>query len=399
MDRRLLSRNNFSEIEMNAGKHEHQVVISDQWSSKGSGLSGTSALRSIASDLNSLSNVRLGNMFTLREIEDATNGLADDNVIGNGDYGVVYRGVFWDHRQVAVKKLQFNSCQAEDFKKEVEAIGQVRHKNLVRLIGYCIEGDYRMLVYEYVNNGNLHQWLHGRVGRVSPLTWGIRMNIIVGTAKGLAYLHEDIEPKVVHQAIKSSNILLDHKWNPKISDFGLASLFDPQDSNETTRAIKTSSYIAPGYASTGLTKKSDMYSFGILIMETISGRTPIDYSKPQEEVYLIDWLKSMVANQKSDHVLDPKIQQRPTSKELKRVLLIALRCVDPDAKNRPKMGDVIHMLQPCDLLLSDRHCKRRETYHRSYPQGSEAVENIGEDAFDTNEGESSSNHPQKMMST
>uniref|UniRef100_A0A453J1A3 non-specific serine/threonine protein kinase n=1 Tax=Aegilops tauschii subsp. strangulata TaxID=200361 RepID=A0A453J1A3_AEGTS len=167
--------------------------------------------------------------------------------------------------------------QAEkEFKVEVETIGRVRHKNLVRLLGYCVEGAYRMLVYEYVDNGNLDQWLHGEIGEESPLTWDMRMNIIIGTAKGLAYLHEGLEPKVVHRDVKSSNILIDKQWNAKVSDFGLAKLLCSEESYVTTRVMGTFGYVAPEYASTGmLTERSDVYSFGVLLMEIITGRSPV----------------------------------------------------------------------------------------------------------------------------
>ncbi|GAB2271744.1 hypothetical protein Dimus_006573 [Dionaea muscipula] len=344
------------EIQIDIGKVEHRVVFSDKASSGES-------LRSInaPSETNTssygpeVSHLGWGRWYTLRELELATNGLADENVIGEGGYGIVYSGVLADNTRVAVKNLLNNRGQAEkEFKVEVEAIGRVRHKNLVRLLGYCVEGAYRMLVYEYVDNGNLDQWLHGEVGEVSPLTWDIRMNIILGTAKGLAYLHEGLEPKVVHRDVKSSNILLDRNWNPKLSDFGLAKLLCSEASHVTTRVMGTFGYVAPEYACTGmLTEKSDIYSFGILIMEIISGRCPVDYSRPPGEVNLVDWLKTKVGNRMSEEVVDPKLPEMPASKALKRILLVALRCVDPDALKRPKMGHVIHMLEADDFLSRD----------------------------------------------
>ncbi|XLU77618.1 hypothetical protein S245_001039, partial [Arachis hypogaea] len=187
-----------------------------------------------------VSHLGWGHWYTLRELEASTNSFANDNVIGEGGYGIVYHGIFNDNTHVAIKNLLNNKGQAEkEFKVEVEAIGRVRHKNLVRLLGYCAEGAHRMLVYEYVDNGNLEQWLHGDVGPCSPLTWEIRMNIILGTAKGLAYLHEGLEPKVVHRDIKSSNILIDKQWNSKVSDFGLAKLLDSDSNYITTRVMGT----------------------------------------------------------------------------------------------------------------------------------------------------------------
>ncbi|XP_060199417.1 probable serine/threonine-protein kinase At1g01540 [Lycium barbarum] len=309
-----------------------------------------------------VSHLGWGHWYTLRELEIATNYFADENVIGEGGYGIVYRGVMEDNSRVAVKNLLNNRGQAErEFKVEVEAIGRVRHKNLVRLLGYCAEGAHRMLVYEYVDNGNLEQWIHGDVGPSSPLTWEVRMDIILGTAKGLTYLHEGLEPKVVHRDIKSSNILLDKQWNPKVSDFGLAKLLGAEKSYITTRVMGTFGYVAPEYASTGmLNERSDMYSFGILIMEIITGRNPVDYSRPAGEVTLVDWLKLMVSNRNTEGVLDPKLPEKPSSRTLKRVLLVALRCVDPNAQKRPKMGHVIHMLEADDFPFRDDRRGSRE---------------------------------------
>ncbi|KAF5204295.1 Receptor-like kinase lip2 [Thalictrum thalictroides] len=309
-----------------------------------------------------VSHLGWGHWYTLRELEDSTNEFADENVIGEGGYGIVYRGLLKDNSYVAVKNLLNNRGQAErEFKVEVEAIGRVRHKNLVRLLGYCAEGAHRMLVYEYVDNGNLEQWLHGDVGPHSPLTWEIRMNIILGTAKGLTYLHEGLEPKVVHRDVKSSNILLDRQWNPKVSDFGLAKLLGSDSSYVTTRVMGTFGYVAPEYASTGmLNERSDVYSFGILIMEIITGRNPVDYNRPSGEVNLVEWLKSMVASRNAEGVLDPKMTEKPSSRALKRALLVALKCVDPDSHKRPKMGHVIHMLEADDFPFREDRRTGRE---------------------------------------
>ncbi|KAL6557186.1 hypothetical protein OROMI_017536 [Orobanche minor] len=355
------------EIQIDMGKVEHRVVFSDRGASSGESRATSGAETGSfggSGSLPEVSHLGWGRWYTLRELEAASNGLSDENVIGEGGYGIVYYGVLADNTRVAIKNLLNNKGQAEkEFKVEVEVIGRVRHKNLVRLLGYCVEGAYRMLVYEYVDNGNLDQWLHGDVGDVSPLTWEIRMNIIIGTAKGLAYLHEGLEPKVVHRDIKSSNILLDRQWHTKLSDFGLAKLLNSESSYVTTRVMGTFGYVAPEYACTGmLNEKSDIYSFGILIMEIITGRSPVDYNRPKGEVNLVDWLKMMVGNRKSEEVIDPKLPERPASKALKRVILVALRCVDPDAQKRPKMGHIIHMLESEDLLSRDERRIARESF-------------------------------------
>ncbi|KAK4804053.1 hypothetical protein SAY86_003870 [Trapa natans] len=296
-------------------------------------------------------NIGWGRWYSLRELEIATHFFSEENVIGEGGYGVVYRGVLPDGSVVAVKNLLNKKGQAEkEFKVEVEAIGKVRHKNLVGLVGYCAEGPQRMLIYEYIDNGNLEQWLHGDVGPISPLSWEIRMKIAVGTAKGLAYLHEGLEPKVVHRDVKSSNILLDRKWNPKLSDFGLAKLLGSESTHVTTRVMGTFGYVSPEYASTGmLNEGSDVYSFGVLLMELISGRSPIDYSRPAGEMSLVDWFKTMVANHQAEEIIDPRIAAQPSPRSLKRVLLVGLRCIDLDASKRPKMGQIVHMLETDDF--------------------------------------------------
>ncbi|CAL9764151.1 unnamed protein product [Musa acuminata subsp. burmannicoides] len=292
-------------------------------------------------------NIGWGRWYTLAELEAATAGFSPGNVIGEGGYGIVYRGVFPDFSVAAVKNLLDNKGQAEkEFKVEVEAIGKVRHKNLVGLIGYCAEGVKRMLVYEYIDNGTLEQWLHGDVGPVSPLTWDIRMKIAIGTAKGIAYLHEGLEPKVVHRDIKSSNILLDKQWNPKVSDFGLAKVLGSGSSFVTTRVMGTFGYVAPEYACTGLLNESnDVYSFGVLLMEIISGRSPVDYSRPVGEVNMVEWFKRTVQSKREEEVVDPLIEIKPSPRALKRVLLVCLRCIDMDAQKRPKMGQIVHMLE------------------------------------------------------
>ncbi|KAG2703443.1 hypothetical protein I3843_06G129100 [Carya illinoinensis] len=307
-------------------------------------------------------NIGWGRWYSLNELEIATRGFAVENVIGEGGYGIVYRGVLQDGSVVAVKNLHNNKGQAgKEFKVEVEAIGKVRHKNLVGLIGYCAEGAQRMLVYEYIDNGNLEQWLHGDVGPVSPLTWDIRMRIAIGTAKGLAYLHEGLEPKVVHRDVKSSNILLDRKWNSKVSDFGLAKLLGSEASYVTTRVMGTFGYVSPEYASTGmLNEGSDVYSFGVLLMEIITGRSPVDYSRPAGEMNLVDWFKGMVASRRGEEILDPLIEVHPPARALKRALLVCLRCIDLDINKRPKMGQIVHMLEADDFPFRSELRSTRE---------------------------------------
>ncbi|KAK4487813.1 hypothetical protein RD792_005493 [Penstemon davidsonii] len=394
-DHRFILPQVVPEIQIDMGKVEHRVVFSDRGASSGESRATSGADTSSfggSGSLPEVSHLGWGRWYTLRELEAASNGLSDENVIGEGGYGIVYYGLLADNTRIAIKNLLNNRGQAEkEFKVEVDTIGRVRHKNLVRLLGYCVEGAYRMLVYEYVDNGNLDQWLHGDVGEISPLTWEIRMNIIIGTAKGLAYLHEGLEPKVVHRDIKTSNILLDRQWHPKLSDFGLAKLLNSEITYVTTRVMGTFGYVAPEYACTGmLSEKSDIYSFGILIMEIITGRSPVDYSRPKGEVNLVDWLKMMVGNRKSEEVVDPKLPERPASKALKRVILVALRCVDPDAQKRPKIGHIVHMLESEDLLSRDeRRIGRESSSSNREDHNSSLSKQSSEGTSDTSQGDSS----------
>lgn len=318
-----------------------------------------------------------GHWFTLRDLELATNRFSKENVLGEGGYGVVYQGQLINGTPVAVKKILNNVGQAEkEFRVEVEAIGHVRHKNLVRLLGYCIEGTHRILVYEYVNNGNLEQWLHGAMRQHGYLTWEARMKVLLGTAKALAYLHEAIEPKVVHRDIKSSNILIDDDFNAKVSDFGLAKLLGAGKSHVTTRVMGTFGYVAPEYANTGLlNEKSDVYSFGVVLLEAITGRDPVDYGRPAHEVNLVDWLKMMVGSRRSEEVVDPNIEVRPSTRALKRALLTALRCVDPDSEKRPKMSQVVRMLESEEYPIS-----REDRRHRRTQAGSLEIESQRENS-------------------
>jgi len=217
-----------------------------------------------------------------------------------------------------------------------------------------------MLVYEYVNNGNLEQWLHGGMRHYGVLSWESRMKVILCTAKALAYLHEAIEPKVVHRDIKSSNILIDNEFNGKVSDFGLAKLLGAGKSNIATSVMVTFGYVAPDYANTGLlNEKSDVYSFGVLLLEAVTGRDPVDYNRPSEEVNLVEWFKLMVGSRRTDELVDPELEAKPTTRVLKRTLIVAPKCVDPESEKRPKMGQVVRMLETEENTFREDRRNRR----------------------------------------
>ncbi|KAL5567900.1 hypothetical protein UlMin_024475 [Ulmus minor] len=353
--RRLLS--NGSDIEMKLGKREWSKRFSNvDHNSVGINDEEPSVYPAPARD-------RWRQRLSKTEIEVATNEFARKNLIGNGDFGSVFHAILLDATRVAVKKLVVSSVQADEFITEVEAMGHIRHRNLVKLLGYSIEGAQRTLVYEYIDNKNLQYWLHECPKQLSPLSWSIRMHIMRGIAKGLLYLHEGLDQRVLHRDIKSSNIMLDHVWNPLLSDFGVAKLFKPQWG---MIVMETLGYMGPANDDYDgdFTGGDDIYSFGILLMEIITGRKPVDNTQ-NPHIYLVDSLKSMIGNRKAIDVVDPNMPGIAPPRELKRVLLIALRCVDPVVIHRPTMGEVIHMLQPQPRDIVQKLTDKEELFFSS----------------------------------
>ncbi|KAJ9688432.1 hypothetical protein PVL29_014217 [Vitis rotundifolia] len=228
--------------------------------------------------------------FTYEELVMATDGFSNANLLGQGGFGYVHRGVLPNGKEVAIKQLKAGSGQGErEFQAEVEIISRVHHKHLVTLAGYCITGSHRLLVYEFVPNNTLEFHLHGK-GRPT-MDWPTRLKIALGSAKGLAYLHEDCHPKIIHRDIKAANILLDFKFEAKVADFGLAKFSSEVNTHVSTRVMGTFGYLAPEYAASGkLTDKSDVFSFGVMLLELLTGRRPVDANQTYMEDSLVDWV-------------------------------------------------------------------------------------------------------------
>ncbi|KAG7592955.1 Protein kinase domain [Arabidopsis thaliana x Arabidopsis arenosa] len=229
-------------------------------------------------------------LFSYEELVIATNGFSDENLLGEGGFGRVYKGVLPDERVVAVKQLKIGGGQGDrEFKAEVETISRVHHRNLLSMVGYCISENRRLLIYDYVPNNNLYFHLHA--AGTPGLDWATRVKIAAGAARGLAYLHEDCHPRIIHRDIKSSNILLEDNFHALVSDFGLAKLALDCNTHITTRVMGTFGYMAPEYASSGkLTEKSDVFSFGVVLLELITGRKPVDTSQPLGDESLVEWV-------------------------------------------------------------------------------------------------------------
>ncbi|CAM6109005.1 unnamed protein product [Calypogeia fissa] len=286
----------------------------------------------------------VGKAFTYEELTAATDGFSPSNLLGEGGFGTVYKGTIAGHL-VAVKQLKIGGDQGEkEFRAEVEIISRVHHRHLVSLVGHCITHSQRLLVYKYVQNGTLYDALHCSSKPV--MDWAMRMNIAVGAARGLAYLHEDCHPKIIHRDIKGSNILLDQQFEAQVADFGLAKLLsDDSESHVSTRVVGTFGYMAPEYAMSGkLTDKSDVYSFGVVLLELITGKRHVHHMAG-DKLSLVEWARPLLTRalgtQDVDALADPKLMNNYDKKEMLRMVEVAATCVRNSAERRPKMAMVL----------------------------------------------------------
>ncbi|GLT87780.1 hypothetical protein SLE2022_058420 [Rubroshorea leprosula] len=281
--------------------------------------------------------------FSYAELKSATEEFNPANKLGEGGFGPVYKGKLNDGRIIAVKQLSVTSRQGKSqFVTEIATISAVQHRNLVKLHGCCIEADQRLLVYEYLENKSLDQALFGK-GSLN-LNWQTRYDICLGVARGLAYLHEESRLRIVHRDVKASNILLDSALIPKISDFGLAKLYDDTKTHISTRVAGTIGYLAPEYAMRGhLTEKTDVFAFGVVALEVVSGRPNSDSSLEGEEMYLLEWAWHLYENNREVELVDSNILE-VDEEEVKNVIGVALLCTQTYPMQRPSMSRVVAML-------------------------------------------------------
>ncbi|KAL7213376.1 hypothetical protein ACSBR2_015989 [Camellia fascicularis] len=290
----------------------------------------------------------------LATIKAATGNFSDTNKLGQGGFGTVYKGQLLDGREVAVKRLSSCSEQGlEEFTNEVLLILKLQHKNLVRLLGFCIDGEEKLLIYEYMPNGSLDVFLFDPRKR-AQMNWSRRLNIINGIARGMLYLHEDSRLRIIHRDLKPSNVLLDSELNPKISDFGMARIFGGSDgATNTAKIVGTYGYMAPEFAMEGLYSiKSDVFSFGVLLIEIITGRRNANFHLTKCAPSLIAYVWQLWNEGKGLELIDPLLLESCDLDEFLRYMHIGLLCVQEDAYDRPTMSSVVVMLKSEVVTLS-----------------------------------------------
>ncbi|XP_059305844.1 serine/threonine-protein kinase PCRK1-like isoform X2 [Lycium ferocissimum] len=294
-------------------------------------------------------------VFTFSELKAATKNFNRITKIGEGGFGCVYKATVKSGEDsvkkidVAVKQLGRRGLQGhKEWVTEVNFLGVAEHRNLVKLVGYCAEDDergiQRLLVYEYMPNRSVENHLSAR--SETPLSWAMRLKIAQDAARGLTYLHEEMDVQIIFRDFKSSNILLDEQWNAKLSDFGLARLGPPEgQSHVSTAVVGTMGYAAPEYVQTGrLTSKSDVWSYGVFLYELITGRRPLDRNRPRSEQKLLEWVKPYISDSKKfQKILDPRLESK-ISRSAQKLSIVANRCLVRNPKSRPKMSEVLEMV-------------------------------------------------------
>ncbi|EHA8592526.1 tyrosine-sulfated glycopeptide receptor 1 [Cocos nucifera] len=284
--------------------------------------------------------------LTFSDILKATNNFDQENIIGCGGFGLVYKATLANGTKLAIKRLSGDMCLIDrEFKAEVEALSTAQHDNLVSLRGYCICGNFRLLIYSYMENGSLDYWLHERDDGGSVLEWPARLKIAQGASCGLAYIHQICQPRIVHRDIKSSNILLDEEFKAHVADFGLSRLILPCNTHVTTELVGTLGYIPPEYGQAWVaTLRGDVYSFGVVLLELLTGRRPVEIL-PNMSIDLVAWVQQMRCQGKQDEAFDPHLRGKKFEEQMLQVLDVACMCVNKNPFKRPTINEVVSWLE------------------------------------------------------
>ncbi|KAM7516023.1 hypothetical protein LguiA_005606 [Lonicera macranthoides] len=314
--------------------------------------------------------------YTFADLKSATRNFRSDTVLGVGGFGTVFKGWvdektlaparFGTGMIVAIKKLNHESVQGfQEWQSEVNFLGRLSHPNLVKLLGYCSEDKDLLLVYEFMPKGSLENHLFRRSAAVEPLSWKIRLKIAIGAARGLAFLHS-LDKKIIYRDFKASNILLDGNYNAKIADFGLAKLGPSGgESHVTTRIMGTYGYAAPEYVATGhLYVKSDVYGFGVVLLEMLTGLRALDMKRPSEKHNLVEWAKPLLSQRKKlKTIMDTRIEGQYSSQAALQATHLTLKCLESEPKKRPGMNEVVDVLEKIEAIRGKRKESKISSAH------------------------------------
>ncbi|RZB95733.1 BRASSINOSTEROID INSENSITIVE 1-associated receptor kinase 1-like [Glycine soja] len=296
--------------------------------------------------------VSLGQLkkFSLPELRIATDNFSNKNILGKGGFGKVYKGRLTNGDDVAVKRLNPESIRGDDkqFQIEVDMISMAVHRNLLRLIGFCMTSSERLLVYPLMANGSVESRLREPSESQPPLDWPKRKNIALGAARGLAYLHDHCDPKIIHRDVKAANILLDEEFEAVVGDFGLARIMDYKNTHVTTAICGTQGHIAPEYMTTGRSsEKTDVFGYGMMLLELITGQRAFDLARlaRDEDAMLLEWVKVLVKDKELETLLDPNLLGNRYIEEVEELIQVALICTQKSPYERPKMSEVVRMLE------------------------------------------------------
>ncbi|XP_039018359.1 BRASSINOSTEROID INSENSITIVE 1-associated receptor kinase 1-like isoform X2 [Hibiscus syriacus] len=319
--------------------------------------------------------VHLGQLkrFSLRELQVATDYFSNKHILGKGGFGKVYKGRLADGSLVAVKRLKEERTQGGElqFQTEVELISMAVHRNLLRLRGFCMTPTERLLVYPYMVNGSVASCLRERSESQKPLDWDIRKRISLGAARGLAYLHDHCDPKIIHRDVKAANILLDEEFEAVVGDFGLAKLMDYKDTHVTTAVRGTIGHIPPEYLSTGKSsEKTDVFGYGVMLLELITGQRAFDLARlaNDDDVMLLDWVKGLLTDRKLETLVDSDLDGNYIDAEVEELIQVALLCTQASPMERPKMAEVVRMLEGDGLAQRWEEWQKEEMVRQEFNQ-------------------------------